>query len=486
MVSSNPPVSAMRNMQWDPLWALLESKAEIHRNDFDRDTFDKVLPPNFVLMKQGATDPASMYTAIPSLFLSYAMRDDFLLREGRSQEAFTAEFGEPPWTAVNRVLQGAGLRYEALPPLVPKTSWTRVYNGDYRLELRNLETGVVVSPSSLSSGERVIFLTAIWSYFFSQSALTSRATLLLLDEPDAHLHPALTRVFLRVIRDELVDRRGMRVIATTHSPSTVALTEENELFVMSTDEPRVRPVVNKWEAVTRLTAGLVTVGTHTKAVFVEDKQDAAFYRAVQTILIRGVQLDVGFDAARSLNFIPASDGKPGGGKNMVIGNVEKIDTTQVAGIVDRDEDEKPVGRVHAGDRRHLESYLLDPIFAYSLLLEDNVTNRPNFAIGIDHQYSRSILTLTTDVLQKIVDGMVGIYAECIEPGVCDRVEITYLGGVKVLLPQWLLTCDMKRLIQPLKRKLGVSWDQEMLIRKYEVLGIVPVEIAEMLVRIQRA
>ena len=255
---------------------------------------------------------------------------------------------------------------------------------------------------------------------------------------------------------------------------------------MNVDEPRIRSVTNKWEAVARLTSGLVTVGTHTKAVFVEGKADAAFFRSVQAILTRGVTSEVDFDVGRSLNFIAASDGKAGGGKNMVIASVANIETTQVAGIVDRDEDAAPDGRLHTGSRRHLESYLLDPLFVYALLLDENVANRPDFASGVDHRNSRSMSSLEQATLQRIADGMVSIYGELLPPGSAERSDVRYLGGMVVSLPQWALQCDMKKLIEPLRQKLGVRWDQEFLIRKYEVLGIVPIDLAEMLVRIQRA
>ncbi|WP_374510999.1 AAA family ATPase [Niveibacterium sp.] len=475
-----------RNTSWDPLWDTLERDTGKHRNDIDRSTFDEFLPPNFVLLKEGATHPSFLYGAVPTLFLSYALRAYFLGVEGGSPEQFSAQFGDPPWVAVNRVLAGAGLRYEVVPPPTLKPTWTQTFDIAYQLQLRNLQSGVILSPNALSSGERVIFLTAIWSYFFNQSELASGAALLLLDEPDAHLHPALTSVFLRVIREELVERRGMRVIATTHSPSTVALTEDSELFVMGVDEPRLRKVTNKWEAVARLTSGLVTVGTHTKAVFVEDKQDAAFYRAVQAALTRWAAPDIGFDGGRALTFIAASDNKGGGGKNSVIGIVTKIETSQVFGVVDRDEDAMPDGRIRAGDRRHLESYLLDPLFIYALLLDENIPNRPNFAPGVDHRNSRSMHLLDRGVLQQIIDGMAELYSELVAPTSAELAEVRYLGFADLLIPRWILECDMKKMLEPLRRRLVVRWDVDSLTQKYEVIGIVPDDLAKMLVGIQSA
>jgi hypothetical protein len=293
-------------------------------------------------------------------------------------------------------------------------------------------------------------------------------------------------MFLRVIRNELVERRGIRVIATTHSPSTVALASEESLFVMRPVEPRIRHVVNKWDATALLTSGMVTVGSHTKVVFVEDKDDAAFYQFVQSALCQGSTEVVGFDNTRLSKFIPASLGRNGGGKNTVIALVSAIENTQVAGIVDRDEDTEPGGRVYVGARRHLESYLLDPLFVYALLMDENVSGRPNFSPKLDHRHSKSLKQVDAVDLQRIVDGMVEIYAEISGLDSSESIAVQYLGGAEVLLPQWLMVCDMKKLLEPLRKRFGVDWNHEYLARKYEVLNIVPLDLVRMLVNIQGA
>lgn len=172
---------------------------------------------------------------------------------------------------------------------------------------------------------------------------------------------------------------------------------------------------------------------------------------------------------------------------MVLQWVGAIETTQVAGIVDRDEDAPPGGRVHTGSRRHLESYLFDPIFIFALLLDENAAGRPVLMPDIDHQKSKSIAALPDPTLQQIANAMVKIYEEeRTEHGESEPTEVRYVGGAAVSLPAWLLRCDMKKMFNPLRQRLGVKWDREYLIRKYDVLGVVPVELAEMLTRVQRA
>ena len=42
-------------------------------------------------------------------------------------------------------------------------------------------------------------------------------TLVLIDEPETHLHPPLLSAFVRAMSDLLIDRNGVAIIAT-HSP----------------------------------------------------------------------------------------------------------------------------------------------------------------------------------------------------------------------------------------------------------------------------
>lgn len=65
---------------------------------------------------------------------------------------------------------------------------------------------------NLSSGHKIVLLTI--------TRLVERVeerTLVLLDEPEAHLHPPLLSAFVRALSDLLIDRNGVAIIAT-HSP----------------------------------------------------------------------------------------------------------------------------------------------------------------------------------------------------------------------------------------------------------------------------
>lgn len=66
--------------------------------------------------------------------------------------------------------------------------------------------------SRLSSGHKIVLLTIT-----RLVETVEEKTLVLLDEPEAHLHPPLLSAFVRALSELLIDRNGVAVVAT-HSP----------------------------------------------------------------------------------------------------------------------------------------------------------------------------------------------------------------------------------------------------------------------------
>jgi hypothetical protein len=66
--------------------------------------------------------------------------------------------------------------------------------------------------SHFSSGHKIVLLTIT-----RLVETVEERTLVLLDEPEAHLHPPLLSAFVRALSDLLIDRNGVAIIAT-HSP----------------------------------------------------------------------------------------------------------------------------------------------------------------------------------------------------------------------------------------------------------------------------
>jgi predicted ATPase len=65
---------------------------------------------------------------------------------------------------------------------------------------------------NLSSGHKIVLLTVT-----RLVEVVEERSLVLIDEPEAHLHPPLLAAFVRALSDLLIDRNGVAVV-TTHSP----------------------------------------------------------------------------------------------------------------------------------------------------------------------------------------------------------------------------------------------------------------------------
>ena len=103
--------------------------------------------------------------------------------------------------------------HEALRTLQTDPIFAMVYN--YATSVNHLADHDV-TPSSvfeyLSSGHKAVLLSIT-----KLVELVTERTLVLIDEPETHLHPPLLSAFIRVVSDLLTNRNGVAVIAT-HSP----------------------------------------------------------------------------------------------------------------------------------------------------------------------------------------------------------------------------------------------------------------------------
>ena len=82
-------------------------------------------------------------------------------------------------------------------------------------EESEFEKNIVSQFKKLSSGHKVILLTIA-----KLVELVEEKTLVLLDEPEEHLHPPLVSAFIRSLSDLLIYRNGVGIVAT-HSPVIV-------------------------------------------------------------------------------------------------------------------------------------------------------------------------------------------------------------------------------------------------------------------------
>lgn len=89
---------------------------------------------------------------------------------------------------------------------------TRVYDEDLSNSKSQFSETAIMLFDRMSSGHAIVLLTIT-----KLVETIEEKTLVLLDEPESHLHPPLLSAFTRALSDLLVNRNGVAIIAT-HSP----------------------------------------------------------------------------------------------------------------------------------------------------------------------------------------------------------------------------------------------------------------------------
>lgn len=261
--------------------------------------------------------------------LRYMKRVTYLSETHKDEERESLVAQERPYQIINRIFHQYGFDYYDM--LNPFPIDGRL-NGEIRFKGKE---GEIVDYNSLSSGEQAIVQFVIWSY--GQDFRGNRLNTMVLDEPDAHLHPSMCKMMVEIFSEMSAKKEigggGIRIIITTHSPSTVAFTPEGSLFVMQreADNKRsIRPTTSE-DAVEILSDGIFTFSRAMSSftmlskspkqniVFVEGKTDVRHFTKAMQVL--DYNLDVAFfdmhDAITLSNFIKCTPAKLFNKKSLI-------------------------------------------------------------------------------------------------------------------------------------------------------------------------
>lgn len=261
--------------------------------------------------------------------LRYMKRVTYLAETHQREETDRLVAQERPYQTINRIFRQYGFDYFDMLNPFPKDE---KLNGEIRFQGKG---GEIVDYSSLSSGEQAIVQFVIWSY--GQDFRGNRLNTMVLDEPDAHLHPSMCKMMVEIFSEMSAKKEtgggGIRIIITTHSPSTVAFTPEGSLFVMQrdADNKRIIKQTTLEDAVEILSDGIFTFSramsnftllsssSKQNLVFVEGKTDVRHFTKAMQIL--GYDLDVEFfdmhDATTLSNFIKCTPARLFNKKSLI-------------------------------------------------------------------------------------------------------------------------------------------------------------------------
>ncbi len=179
---------------------------------------------------------------------------------------FEEEFPKP-WEKLNEIIREihiAGGRDQVFNFSITNPDHDKITLQNYQTysfvpQLLDNKMGEPRDFEKLSSGEKVLLALAL-TIFESYDGYTF-PDVILLDEIDASLHPSMTNALLQTLSSAFI-ANDVKVILATHAPSTVALCDEDSLFIMEKSD-RIHRIfsANRATSMELITEGYATLET---------------------------------------------------------------------------------------------------------------------------------------------------------------------------------------------------------------------------------
>lgn len=363
----------------------------------------------------------------------------FLQSEGEnvsflSDKEFIELHGEPPWDFLNSILDIANLDF-----CIDKPSGYD--DRPYELILIHRISKDRIKFADLSSGERILMSFALCLYYAEdRRQIVDYPKVLLFDEIDAPLHPQMTQSLLRTIQEILIERHQIKVIFTTHSPSTVALAPESAIYAMQKEGNQRLRKTSKDKALAILTSGVPTLSINyenRRQVFVESEYDVKFYDFIFNQLKSEMLPEI------SLNFIASGVKGEGncGNVKRVVNDLNNFGNRTVYGIIDWDLKNNGNERVKVlgnGKRYSIENYIFDPILIAAFLIREKWIDRSLFGL-IDNVKYTDLEKIDNKHIQSIADFIINKVSILLSQSQEESILICdYVGKHQVKIPKWFL------------------------------------------------
>lgn len=312
-----------------------------------------------------------------------------------SPEDFNEKYGEPPWEFVNKILAETTIPYEVNNPVNDRL------DSSFTFKLKDKIQDFEISSSDLSTGEKVLMSLALAIY--NTGGDLGKPDVLLIDEPDAGLHPSMSKMMVKILKENIVEQNKIPTVISTHSPTTVISSEGISIYqlVRGTGVPSKIPIQ---EAVEILSSDIPFLRISTekrRQVFVESKYDVTYYELLMNIYGRLITFP-----AEPI-FIPA---RTSNGSNCtdvieVVKNLHSNGNEQIYGIIDWDLDNISNNRILVlgeNERYAIENYLLDPFLIGLLIIRENKIPISDF-VGLSFNSYSQAINLNVNDAQIIID-----------------------------------------------------------------------------------
>jgi ABC-type lipoprotein export system ATPase subunit len=308
------------------------------------------------------------------------------------EDEFQKLYGPKPWDLINKMMENARLPYMVNSPEGQRKE------SDFHLCLRDPLRNIEIQVNDLSTGEKVLMSLALAIYNSSEEG--QKPDLLLLDEPDAALHPEFSKLLIDSIQESIVNRAGVKVIITTHSPTTVAMSNEEYLYCMGKDL-KCPVKTTKTDAINILTKGLKNLKISTenrRQIFVEGKYDVEYYEKIFHLLSSQFAIYPCFLAPHNRKGPNCTD------VENIVTALTDMGNDLVYGIIDFDDKNQSTDRIKVlgdGTRYAIENYIFDPIFVGILLLDEKIVKMEDMCSSISRY--PDLNKVNKDDIQKIIN-----------------------------------------------------------------------------------
>ncbi len=271
---------------------------------------------------------------------------------------------------------------------------------------------------NLSPGEEMHLLALIWAFHTSNNKKI-QPSILLLDEPDAHMHDSLVNVFYRIIINELVEKFGIQVLIITHRTTSCYLVPLENIFKMSNN--KINPIESYKEINFDLSGNLIRINKPFRFTWVEANNDKIFWKKNADLIFK-YNLVNKFEIA----FFYLSKNRNQNEENQNLGSscqdVKKIvnQCTQetnnidvslqdfICGIVDNDNNTtKNPPNIYSGMRYSIENYILDPLHIFQYCSE--IRNKIRISENIENCSVYILQEIINNIHQILVDQISIIY-----------------------------------------------------------------------------
>lgn len=412
-------------------------------NLLPKDFFLAPIPEKFI------SSTSVFNTSVDQLFYAWASRRDrnnilYLYKKeyGDINDACSdVEFvksNPPPWDLLNNLFRNHGIDFYFNG--IDRRDFSEYDHIRFRLMKKS--NNVEITFSMLSSGEKIIIglVIRLFVALYFDNDQPKFPDLIILDEPDAHLHPEMSKLLVDILHETFVKKYGIKVIMVTHSPATVALSPDESIYELKNHPVTELKKITKEEGLNILTSRLPTLSIdyqNHKQVFVESPTDVQYY---QTIFNKVNSTE---GTPFKLYFISNAMGKGNCDQvYSIVNDIRNSGNKTSFGIVDWDakNSSKNFVLVHGENSRYsIENFICDPIYILTHLISIKAHNVAKDLNRDDGFNEYSVSDFSNEQLQKYVDLFFNRYYEIHKVSQEDKndlVEWIYYNGKSVQVPQW--------------------------------------------------